>query len=304
MKIPRPEVRPIPVAQTFQSAVSRVFQPASSGRSIGKSARADWKVGDTAGWKTCATDASRRRYAMGRSSAFSLLEIMVAVGLLAVIIVGLLAMFYQTERAFRAGITQVDVLEAGRAAVQQMARELREMKPSDLTNVVNYYADIPIDGILQPMPNRFLRTNRLQDFFFLTRPNLDGWKGISYGFDTNDGVATLQRMEVPESITRADQLSLFLSNNPVNVRPINTNFHRFADGVVHLEVRAYDRLGNLVLESAGTNVPALIELELGILEPKIAERARALGAGARNFLEYRAGRVHLFRERIPIRTAP
>lgn len=237
-------------------------------------------------------------------SAFSLLEIMVAVGLLAVIIVGLLAMFYQTERAFRSGITQVDVLEAGRAAVELVARELREMKAADIPGVTNYFADIPVEGIVQPMPNGFFRTNRLQDFFFLTRTNLDGWKGISYGFHRDEwmnGVATLQRMEVPTNIASAAQLSSFLFVNSVERLPLS--YHRVADGVVHLEIRAYDRFGNLVPDAAETNVPAVIELELGILEPKTWERAKALGPNARSYLEQRAGKVHIFRERIPIRTA-
>src|SRR5262249_44712767 len=57
---------------------------------------------------------SKRRHLHG----FSLLEMMVAVTLLLVIIAALLTMFYQTQRAFRLSATQVDVLEAGRAAME------------------------------------------------------------------------------------------------------------------------------------------------------------------------------------------
>jgi hypothetical protein len=44
------------------------------------------------------------------SQRFSLIEIMVTVGLLTFIILGLLLMFNQTQRAFRTGMTQTDVL--------------------------------------------------------------------------------------------------------------------------------------------------------------------------------------------------
>ena len=62
---------------------------------------------------------------------------MVAVSLLAVIIVGLLAMFYQTQRAFRSGIAQVDVLEGGRATLDLISRELQEMTAASDPTITN-----------------------------------------------------------------------------------------------------------------------------------------------------------------------
>ena len=50
-----------------------------------------------------------------RRGAFTLIEIMVTVALLSFIILGLMAMFHQTQRAFRNSITQTDVLEGARA---------------------------------------------------------------------------------------------------------------------------------------------------------------------------------------------
>src|SRR5438552_7914811 len=79
------------------------------------------------------------------SGGFSLIEVMVAVSLLAVIIVGLLAMFYQTQRAFRSGIAQVDVLEGGRATLDLISRELQEMTAASdpmITNV-NLFVRFP-----------------------------------------------------------------------------------------------------------------------------------------------------------------
>jgi hypothetical protein len=50
-------------------------------------------------------------------------------------------------------------------------------------------------------------------------------------------------------------------------------------------------------------VPAYIELELGILEPRALERFRGLGVGQPQYeyLSNRVAQVHLFRQRIPIR---
>src|SRR3954452_6174254 len=73
-----------------------------------------------------------------RAGGFSLVEVMVAVGLLAFIIVGLLAMFYQTQRAFRSSATQTDVLEAGRASMQIIRQDLQDMHAAGHPFVTNF----------------------------------------------------------------------------------------------------------------------------------------------------------------------
>ena len=65
-------------------------------------------------------------------AAFTLIEILVAVGLLSVIVLGLLAAFNQTQRAFRSSLTQTDLLEAGRAVADMMVRDVEQMTPSQL----------------------------------------------------------------------------------------------------------------------------------------------------------------------------
>src|SRR6266699_2420166 len=80
----------------------------------------------TGHWSLVIGHSSSRR----RLRGFSLLEMMVAVTLLLIIIAALLAMFYQTQRAFRLSATQVDVLESGRAAMELIGAELPEIAPS------------------------------------------------------------------------------------------------------------------------------------------------------------------------------
>jgi hypothetical protein len=209
--------------------------------------------------------------------AFSLIEIMVTVGLLSFIILGLLLMFNQTQRAFRAGLTQTDVLEAGRAAMDLMTREMEQMSASqspdyiDFTGVrrratnffvepsTNFYSAISSGAfswtkpLLQELPgNGQPRTNLVQRFFFLSKLNQD-WIGTGYDVvpdDANQCVGTLYRYTAT-NYPRGFLLPLsaqFLST------PL-TNRNRIADGIVHLRLRAYAANGSLITTNSlrGTN---------------------------------------------------
>ena len=87
--------------------------------------------------------------------AFSLIELLVVMTLLSFIIIGLLAVFDQTQRAFKTGMSQVDVLESGRATMDLITREVEQM--ASLTglgsNVVNFIAEIPKDNGGNPIYN-------------------------------------------------------------------------------------------------------------------------------------------------------
>ena len=59
-----------------------------------------------------------------RTGAFSLLELMIAVGLLTIIVAALYAMFDQTQKAFRQSLNQADLSEGGRSALDLMVRNI------------------------------------------------------------------------------------------------------------------------------------------------------------------------------------
>ena len=193
---------------------------------------------------------------------------MVTVGLLTFIILGLLLMFNQTQRAFRSGMTQTDVLEAGRATLDLVSRELEQMSPSQVPDFVdaagiirrgtnffiepstNYLlAGIPYafswtDPFIQELPgNNLPRTNLMQRFFFLSKANLD-WVGTGYEVIPDDSygcVGTLYRF-VATNYPRGNVIALsdaFPRTNP-------TNMSRIADGIVHLRLRAFANNGYLV----------------------------------------------------------
>src|SRR6185437_10944549 len=113
---------------------------------------------------------SRRLAAAG----FTLIEIMVAMALLTVIVIGLMAMFSQTQRAFRAGMAQTDQLEGGRMLSDLILQDFRQITPTMQTNGVNFFAEIPnyapAEEIL-PGGSNIFRTNIFQDVFFTKRQN-------------------------------------------------------------------------------------------------------------------------------------
>jgi hypothetical protein len=253
------------------------------------------------------------------SLAFSLIEIMVVVSLMTVIILGLVAMFGQTQKAFRGSMTQVDVLANGRATMDLLTRESEQVTPSYLFNVTNFYVTRALfPPLVQTLPGTTeTRTNVLEEFYFLTREN-QRWMGTGYRVGTPDaGVGTLYRFYTNAPVTEITNLS-------GSFQTALTNLNRIADGVVHLRVRAYDTNGYLMVRSPNVSimtvqtndfpgeirsffrsnaVPAYLELELGILEQRTLERLRSIpnAAAQRSYLENHAGQVHLFRQRISVR---
>lgn len=248
------------------------------------------------------------------ASAFSLIELMVAVSILAFMIVGLLAMFFHVQRAFRAGVTQSDVMEGGRALMSTLTRELQEAAATSIAFTTNILIQ-PSPGTgnwgeasSQNLESGAARTNYLQDLAFLTEANGE-WKGIAYRFDNRNGVGSLLRLETSlpyESnpfIATNDLLKFsddFFKSTLVN----NTNFRPVLDGIVHFFVTAYETNGYVHsaawlpnapygyaftnhtstaaedmqargLSFTNTLLPAYLEIELGVLESAAAEKFRA-----------------------------
>jgi type II secretory pathway pseudopilin PulG len=294
---------------------------------------------------------------------FSLVELLVTMTLLTLIVLALMAVFSSTQQAFRSSVTQTDMLEGSRAAMDLMTRDLRGMTPSDgVSNVVFYpalnysdhdavnffatnnsYPSLPYAPLVQPLPGTSLRrTNLLEYFFVLGRENTD-WTGV--GYVVNSGSS---RPLYP--------LYRYYSHTNINVNPVVlywnflhlinyaqwTNLSHVMDGVVHLTVDAYNASGyqmtNTVQfygENGGiritnrnvwfsppewgqvgfafyTNaVPAAVELELGVLEDRVLQRAESLGVPNQspgpanapaqwNYMQSQSGHLYLFHQRVSI----
>lgn len=193
-------------------------------------------------------------------SAFSLIEIMVTVALLAIIILGLVAMFNQTRRAFTSSLAQVDVLEAGRSAADMIARDLEQMAPAGYSNTVNFYVyDSPNYGTTSGLLVSQLAdpadkwTNIIQELFFLTPspPNNGVWTGIGYRLQPSDeynSIGSLYRYYV-SGLTFTNSLAasnVFGQNTIFRNANVWTNYNRIIDGVTYFRVLAYEPNGVLI----------------------------------------------------------
>ncbi len=273
-----------------------------------------------------------RRDACPTVSAFTLIELMVAMLLLSVIIIGLVAMFGQTQHAFRVGMAQTDITEAGRSVMNMVARELAEAVPSRLSasNFIIY--NPPIEPLRQELPGStnatpLKRQYALQEILFLTKQNKQ-WNAVGYRIGGSDaGYGTLYRFEtnfppylLGTAPTRFANLAL-------------TNFSRVADGIIHFRVRPLDTNGVVILPHhlpvitnqqvfaynafynsvptgevnyffASNALPYAIGLEIGVLPPRLVERLRALPNAdtRRTYLTKSAqsGAVEMYQQRITL----
>lgn len=184
--------------------------------------------------------------------AFSIMELMLAVVLMSVIIFALYGMFHHTQRALRSSVTQVDVLESGRATMDMLARDLAEMSACDLAHGTNFMVRVSevyrvIKPVVQPLPGEGpfganqqpFRTNLLEDVFLLSRFNKQ-FNGTVYRvLYADNGVGTLSRFTT--NIAAAYLTSNNLITN-VLLQPM-TNLARVADGVIHFRMTPYDADG-------------------------------------------------------------
>ena len=110
-----------------------------------------------------------------RSRGFSMIEMMVALGLLSLVILVLFSLFNQTTKAMRANVNQTDVMEGARSSLELISRELESMSASGLAGAPNF-----VSRLNNPNPGReFLAdsanlmgpsfTPLFYDLFFLQR---------------------------------------------------------------------------------------------------------------------------------------
>ncbi len=213
-----------------------------------------------------------------RSQAFTLLELMVAVSVMTLVIYVLYALFNQTQMAMRKNAAQVDVNEGGRAAMEIIVRELSQMEVSGYPAITDQQTLLTYSGsksflsritpgnealllayqsdALPPEEDTWaieqgFRTNILQDFTFTSRGD-SGFHVTSYRvIDVASGVGTLARyrtngtLRVPvpgqEGYNKTERFNLFYFHPAATAT--NSFFEPVADGVIHLRISPYDRLG-------------------------------------------------------------
>lgn len=274
--------------------------------------------------------------------------------LLSLIVLVLMTVFNSTQAAFRAGVTQTDVLEGSRSAMDLMVSDLKLMTPAgggstNLTAFDNYlsgYSSLAYTPLIQSLPganSNTQRTNLLNYFFFLTKKNPNTWAAVGYvvAATNSSPLYPLYRYYAETNLYSAR----FLLNNFFN--QVNagqwTNMSHLIDGVVDLRLRVYDLDGRQLTANPYTfasgatltsvtnqgvlfstspaqpglepgfyfysnSVPAAVELQMGVLEDRALQRAESLNNPSApglspaqiNYLTNQVGRVHVFRQHVPI----
>jgi Tfp pilus assembly protein PilV len=181
-------------------------------------------------------------------------------------------------------------------------------------------ADANSSLITNQVSKTVVDTNYFQDMFLLTHGA--SWSGVSYEvYDTNGTswstvvVGTLYRHVTNGPV---DIAGTFLSADFQNTNNFYSDYQRVIDGVVRFKTRIYDAKGVEYgafmnpsplprdVEFWNDQIPGFLEIEMGVLEPQTLELLRATvgnnTAKQKEFLEKNSGKIHLFRQQIPIRS--
>lgn len=156
---------------------------------------------------------------------FSLVEMMVAIGLLSLVVLVLFSLFNQTTKAMRANANQTDVMEAARSGLEILSRDLENMVTSGVDGAPNFVT-YPND------PNREIFRQSVQqlgvslvpvhnDLFFLQRVDSKRVKVVGFVVRDEDQssdrtlfpVGTLYRYEDPDPRSGYERLSPILDAN-------------------------------------------------------------------------------------------
>ncbi len=149
-----------------------------------------------------------------------------------------------------------------------------------------------------------------------------GWRAVGYRvasstnalypLSTTPGLGTLYRYELGTYNNDATRMWYAINNFAANTPASQTNlFRRVADNVVHFKCTAYANNSTFPVSGGdvlffGTNVPRYVELELGLLDSKVAAQAQGMVAGtntaaAAAFLYLQGDAVQIFRLQLPVR---
>lgn len=211
---------------------------------------------------------------------FSLIEMLVAVGLLSVVILTLYAMFDQTQRALRGSVGQVDVFEGSRSALELLTRDLEHARPAGVFDGPHFITRLSVPAALIQNQRTLFQERQpvLQEFFAIRNITDQQWSTFGYFIAseedpvarTSPPIGTLYRYEDRGQLVRIPGETTTLTNTPVRflvrglsaapslvehvlgrpfagstatLMPYRTNAARVLDGVVNFRITPYDALG-------------------------------------------------------------
>lgn len=213
--------------------------------------------------------------------AFSLLELLVAIGLLTVVILALYAMFDQTQKALHANIAQTDIMESGRSAMELIVRDIERAQAPGLAGAINLaiqkkdFVQAGSSGTPFVPPGVVDVNHRdfpLNDLFFLSPTSSNRWTALGFfvGHSTDarrqpdENLGTLYRYQDPypqaaRGAAAADRFFAFYANPKASdydlgrPDPRNSNFPnpafraanatRLLDNILFFRVLPFARSG-------------------------------------------------------------
>lgn len=283
--------------------------------------------------KTSAPNVIRRHSRERR--ALTILEMLVSTAMLTFIVIGLTAVFIQTQRAFKTGIKASTVTDAGRTIMDMIATDMRQMSDAQNIGVTNLYWSWSGNYVQMGQLDQPFRTNQLDEIYVLEHTNTT-WLGVGYAVVNlvpsagESGVAfgTLYRYQTNFNAPFITNNLFWPFLNSVENRSFTNQayWHRVADGVVSLKLRTYDQYGNepwiestyygdyanandeqpvqISYPFSSNTLPNTVDVELAILEPDALAQARFLTqvpTALSNYMSSNAlTKMEVFRRRISI----
>jgi prepilin-type N-terminal cleavage/methylation domain-containing protein len=212
--------------------------------------------------------------------AFSLVELLVSVGLLSIVILALYAMFDQTQRALRGSVGQVDVLEGARSAIDLVRRDLEQARPAGVLDGPHLVTRVSAAPSLVLNQTSLFQERQpvLQEFFGIRSVADRQWSAFGYfiadesnpTLRTRPPIGTLYRYEdrgpgprIPGEAILTNSAIRFIVRGPTalatleehvlartgvgagmgSIIPYRTNASRVLDGVLNFKVTAFDSVG-------------------------------------------------------------
>lgn len=211
-----------------------------------------------------------------RQRAFTLIEMLVAVAVLAMIITALMAILNQVTKAMHLANAQTDVQENGRSITEMISREMQQavlFQPGGTTNLGFGFSNVNfVIGQNLNLTNYLVNhlaldslpwANELQYCLFATRRGTTNTFIGYYVGQAGNGVGTLYRFtsshvnystNITHSVVNYTKFwSEFQSaTNAVDLGNLGTTYMgAVAEGIVHLRFTAYTNTGDLFIP--GTN---------------------------------------------------
>lgn len=201
-------------------------------------------------------------------TAFTVIELMLAVAIMGVIVYALFSVFNQTQKALRRSETNTDLSQKARAVVEIIGSELEQSRPTRSFYISN---GIPVKEVNMlgglereyiptemdsPEASILRRTNHIHNIYFYNN-RTNAWQGIGYRvvYFTN-GVGALQRFET--NIFGYKPISNVLWKSFLNLPLTNIAYRHIADGVVHLTFIPYDHKGRRMGWDTPNHVPETV----------------------------------------------